>query len=56
MRAQGLEPYDAAITGGWIHAMAGARAETMMNTSASVMAGDILEWLPDAYALAEAAR
>jgi hydroxyethylthiazole kinase-like uncharacterized protein yjeF len=53
--AQGLAPYDAALAGAWLHGMAGVRAEELLATAASVTAGDVLELLPDAYALAEQA-
>ena len=51
--AQGLDPYDAALAGAWLHGMAGVRAELVYDTAASITAGDVLESLPDAYALAE---
>jgi len=51
--AQGLEPFDAALAGAWLHGMAGVRAEEMVETAASVTAGDVLEMLPEAIALAE---
>ena len=54
--AQGLTPFDAALAGGWLHGMAGIRAADLLETEASVMAGDVLELLADAYALAEQAR
>jgi hydroxyethylthiazole kinase-like uncharacterized protein yjeF len=53
--AQGLDPFDAALAGGWLHGMAGERAAQMFGTTASVTAGDVLDLLPDAYALAESA-
>jgi hydroxyethylthiazole kinase-like uncharacterized protein yjeF len=53
--AQGLEPFDAALAGAWLHGMAGVRAEEMYETPASVTAGDVLEMLPEAIALAERA-
>jgi hydroxyethylthiazole kinase-like uncharacterized protein yjeF len=53
--AQGLEPYDAALAGAWLHGMAGIRAEDMAGTAASVTAGDVLDMLAGAYALAEGA-
>lgn len=53
--AQGLEPFDAALAGAWLHGMAGVRAEEMVGTAASVTAGDVLEMLPEAIALAEQA-
>ena len=54
--AQGVDPFDAAVAGAWLHGMAGVRAETMYDNAASVMAGDVLELLPEAIALAEEAR
>jgi hydroxyethylthiazole kinase-like uncharacterized protein yjeF len=54
--AQGLEPYDAALAGAWLHGMAGIRAEDMSGTAASVTAGDVLDMLPGAYALVEGIR
>ncbi|NDJ75707.1 MAG: NAD(P)H-hydrate dehydratase [Chloroflexi bacterium] len=54
--AQGLAPFDAALVGGWLHGMAGVRAAELIGTAASVMAGDVLEMLPEALAQAENAR
>jgi hydroxyethylthiazole kinase-like uncharacterized protein yjeF len=51
--AQGLEPFDAALVGAWLHGMAGLRAQDMAGTSASVVAGDVLAMLSGAVALAE---
>lgn len=56
LRAQGLEPYDAAIVGGWLHGMAGLHSAAQQGTTASVVAGDVLAHLADAYTLAERAR
>jgi len=53
---QGLEPFDAAVAGAWLHGMAGVRAEEMLETAAGVMASDVLELLPEAYHLAESRR
>jgi len=39
--AQGLEPFDAAAAGAWIHARAGEIAEENRGSSAAVLAGDI---------------
>jgi NAD(P)H-hydrate epimerase len=41
--AQGLSPYEAAITGAWIHAQAGLAAAQQMGTEASVMASNVIE-------------
>lgn len=43
LRAQGVEAYPAAIAGAWIHAQAGLRAAEMLGSTASVLAGDVLE-------------
>ncbi len=50
LRAQGLGAYDAARTGAWIHAQAGLSAEEFLGNPSSVMAGDILEAIPDVMA------
>ncbi|WP_119066846.1 NAD(P)H-hydrate dehydratase [Aggregatilinea lenta] len=54
--AQGLAPYDAAVAGTWLHGLAGVRAGEALGTTASVTASDVLEALPEAYAIAEAAK
>ena len=41
--AQGMEPYDFAVAGCWIHARAGLHAEASIGNSASVVAGDVLD-------------
>lgn len=50
--AQGLAPFDAALCAAWLHGMAGVRAAELLETPISVTAGDVLEMLPDALALA----
>ncbi len=45
--AQGLDAYDAAVAGAWIHAQAGLMAADDLGSSASVMAGDLLEAIPE---------
>jgi NAD(P)H-hydrate epimerase len=47
LRGQGLEAYDAAVAGAWIHAQAGLVAADDLGSSASVLAGDVLEAIPD---------
>jgi len=42
LRAQGLEAFEAAVAGAWIHAQAGLQAEKDLGSSASVLAGDVL--------------
>jgi len=50
LRAQGLDAYDAAVAGAWIHAQAGLLAADAYGSTASVMAGDVLEAIPDVIA------
>ena len=47
LRAQGLEAYDAAVAGTWIHAQAGLYASDDLGTATSVMASDVLNSIPD---------
>jgi NAD(P)H-hydrate epimerase len=47
LRAQGLDAYDAAIAGAYIHAEAGLIAAEDLGASASVLAGDILNSIAD---------
>jgi len=47
LRAQGLDSFDAAVAGAWIHAQAGLYAADDLGTTASVMASDILNSIPD---------
>jgi len=42
LRAQGLDAYDAAVAGAYIHAQAGLLAADDLGTTASVLASDIL--------------
>ncbi len=53
--AQGLDPFDAAAAAAWLHGMAGTQAEEIVGTGAGVIASDVLEMLPHAYALAGSA-
>jgi hydroxyethylthiazole kinase-like uncharacterized protein yjeF len=46
-RAQGLDSYDAAVAGAWIHAQAGIYAADDLGTTASVLAGDVLNSISD---------
>jgi hydroxyethylthiazole kinase-like uncharacterized protein yjeF len=43
LRAQGVEAFDAAVAGAWIHARAGIRAAARLGSTASVLAGDVLD-------------
>lgn len=47
LRAQGLEAYDAAVAGAWIHAQAGLLAADDLGSEAAVLAGDVLEAVPE---------
>lgn len=48
--AQGLSAYDAAVAGAFIHAQAGLRAAENLGTAASVLAGDVLNAVPEILA------
>ena len=50
LRAQGVDAYDAARAGAWIHAQAGLMAAGFQGSAAAVMAGDVLEAIPDVIA------
>jgi NAD(P)H-hydrate epimerase len=47
LRAQGLEAFEAAVAGAWIHAQAGLYAADDLGTTASVLAGDVLDSISD---------
>jgi NAD(P)H-hydrate epimerase len=47
LRAQGLEAFDAAVAGSWIHAQAGLYAADDLGTTASVLASDVLNSVSD---------
>jgi NAD(P)H-hydrate epimerase len=51
--AQGLEPYEAAVAGGYLHGLAGVLAAEKFGTEGGVTAGDVLGALPDALAILE---
>ena len=50
LRAQGVDAYDAARAGAWIHAQAGLTAAEFQGSLAAVMAGDVLEAVADVIA------
>lgn len=50
LRAQGLPPYQAAVAGAYIHAQAGLHAAEILGTTASVLATDVLDSIPDILA------
>ena len=47
LRAQGLEAFNAAVAGAWIHAQAGLYAADDIGNTASVLAGDVVESISD---------
>jgi len=47
LRAQGVDAYDSAVAGAWIHAQAGLFAAEKIGAEASVMAGDVLDAISD---------
>jgi NAD(P)H-hydrate epimerase len=47
LRAQGLDAFDAAVAGAWIHARAGLYAADDLGTTTSVLAGDVLDSISD---------
>lgn len=51
--AQGIPAYEAALAGAWLHAQAGLIAAEWVGHPASVLAGDVLEAIPDALQLLE---
>jgi hydroxyethylthiazole kinase-like uncharacterized protein yjeF len=42
LRAQGVEAFQAAVAGAWVHALSGLRAADELGNTASVLAGDVL--------------
>jgi ADP-dependent NAD(P)H-hydrate dehydratase / NAD(P)H-hydrate epimerase len=50
LRAQGLPAYEAALAGAYIHAQAGLSALMNIGAAASVLAGDVLEAIPEVLA------
>lgn len=46
LMAQGVPSFEAASAGAWIHAHAGLEAEEFLEGSASVLASDVLDWIP----------
>jgi len=47
LRAQGLDAYDAAVAGAYIHAKAGLLAAEDLGTTASVLASEVLNSIAD---------
>ncbi|HEX9019004.1 MAG TPA: NAD(P)H-hydrate dehydratase [Anaerolineaceae bacterium] len=50
LRAQGVPAFEAAVAGAWIHAQAGLLAAEQIGHEASVLAGDLIEALPEVLA------
>lgn len=50
LRAQGVNSFQSAVAGAWIHAQAGLRAAEILGSSASVIAGDLLLGVIDVMA------
>jgi NAD(P)H-hydrate epimerase len=50
LRAQGLEAYDAARLGAWVHARAGLAAAVVQGSTTAILAGDVLEAVADVLA------
>jgi ADP-dependent NAD(P)H-hydrate dehydratase / NAD(P)H-hydrate epimerase len=48
LRAQRMDAYEAAVLGCWLHAQSGLKAARLTGTTASIMAGDLLETIPAA--------
>ena len=46
--AQGMGAYEAAVAGAYIHGLAGELAADQIGTTASVLAGDVMEFIPKA--------
>jgi NAD(P)H-hydrate epimerase len=45
--AQGVEAFEAAVAGAWIHAQAGLTSLEVVGSAASVLAGDVLDCVND---------
>ncbi len=50
LRAQKVDPFDAAVAGAWIHAQTGLLASEQLGHPASVLAGDLIQVLPEVLA------
>ncbi|MCJ7535900.1 MAG: NAD(P)H-hydrate dehydratase [Anaerolineales bacterium] len=54
LRAQGLGAFESAVSGSWIHAQSGLLSARRMGTSTAVLAGDLLDSLPEVFSSLEA--
>jgi NAD(P)H-hydrate epimerase len=54
--AQGLDPFDAAVTGAYVHGYAGELAAGYVGTKASVLASDVITMLADSISAIEIAE
>jgi NAD(P)H-hydrate repair Nnr-like enzyme with NAD(P)H-hydrate dehydratase domain len=50
LRAQGLEAYDAARLGAWVHAQSGLAAAVVLGSTTAVLAGDVLDAMTEVLA------
>lgn len=50
LRAQGVDAFNAALLGSWIHASGGVRAAAVLGNTAVVLAGDVLQGIIDVMA------
>ena len=50
LRAQGVSAFEAAAAGAWIHAQAGIYASSLLGSTATVLAGDVLNSIVDVMA------
>jgi NAD(P)H-hydrate epimerase len=51
--AQGAAPYEAAVAGGYIHGLAGTLAALRLGSGRAVVAGDVIDHIPEAFQLIE---
>ncbi len=54
LRAQGLEGFEAAVVGVWVHAQAGLKAASKKKTARCILASDVLEAIPQVFVDLEA--
>ncbi len=50
LRAQGLDAYEAACLGAWVHAQSGLAAAVVLGSTTSVLAGDVLDAMTEVLA------